>query len=534
LCAFWLKLAKGHWLQFEARAYGSALTMPLGNVLEYPLDIYTHPWMILVWGLLIGVLIVAPLIVAVRAGFLASVPFNLVVLLLAHAPLLAGSLVLGCLLAARTRLRSDAPFLATLLGLCPAGLYLLVSAIAMEAPLVTLPLQKWVHNVPFLTAVLAAVMISAIVLGLGRLARFQPLVVCPVWVFYDRVGRDELAFALIASQVVSGDAVFAPSSLDQWRGRPEAAGLSDRTLRIRIEQDLDVRRRDLAQRCERFLRAFPRSRRSPDVLWLRAQLASLKVSRRAFGRGQVRYSAAFLTPRSAGVWKRLVETYPAAPQAAIGKWRLGQLELRHGRVRSGYDLLRDAAKSLGAHLERRKLLGRAEWTGEVFRPARSLPAIEYYSAALFDAKRLVWLIEQNGLLEDQAAARAMAMYMQLDPDREDYAQQLEALLDDPQRRFEATSMGDNLKLAYAKATPDVFERAAMLVSLANELTDAAIEANYELGCLVISEPVLRLEAGVEQGAVYFKRVMDAPPNPYAELIAPSLARLVQPAGPVGP
>ena len=61
--------------------------------------------------------------------------------------------------------------------------------------------------------------------------------------------------------------------------------------------------------------------------------------------------------------------------------------------------------------------------------------------------------------------------------------------------------------------------------LALEVTDAAIEANYELGRLVMSEPVLRLEGAIESSASYFKRVQQAPPNPYAKLAAAKLARL---------
>ncbi|HOF19533.1 MAG TPA: hypothetical protein PK082_11535, partial [Phycisphaerae bacterium] len=55
--AFWQYLFRGEWLDFSAQAYRHDLVTPLGAVLVSPLSIFTHPWMILVTGLLLATVI---------------------------------------------------------------------------------------------------------------------------------------------------------------------------------------------------------------------------------------------------------------------------------------------------------------------------------------------------------------------------------------------------------------------------------------------------------------------------------------------
>ena len=532
--AFWGFLATGRWMNFSVGAYRSALTTPVGKMLQYPLDVFTHPWMIAVTGLLLGLVIVVPLVVAVLNRLLVAAVFILVVAVLGQAPVLALVIALGVMLAGRTSLRFEAPFLAILLGLAPVVLYLLAAAYAGEDSAALLPLQRWVRNVPFLIAIVSGVLVSAGVVGLGHVTGYRPfvvwpvltlLLVVPIWIFYDRIGEDELSYALIVSDLAPGDAVFRPARLQRWRSRPDAKGLNPRTLRIRIEDDLRSRRDKLAGSCEVFVRQYPHSARAAAVLWIRAQCCSLRLDRRALTAGQVSYTAKYPLPGSAEAWRRVRSRFRASPQAALAQWRLASLALRKQQMQVADDLLHSAAEMLGDYVTGPDWRRSSDWTANTFGRADSVPGDEYYAEALFEIERQLWLIEQNDLLNDQAAARAMADYMSIDPNRADYAEQLMALLDDPERKYEKTKMGDNLKLAVARANPNVFERAAMLVSLAGELTDAAIEANYELGRLVMSEPVLRLEGAIESSASYFKRVKQAPPNPYAKLAGTKLARL---------
>ena len=93
-------------------------------------------------------------------------------------------------------------------------------------------------------------------------------------------------------------------------------------------------------------------------------------------------------------------------------------------------------------------------------------------------------------------------------------------------------MGDNIKLAIALQTPNVYERAEMLIQLArDERTDSAIVANFELGKLALrtaEAPAIGLVEGLKTPQEYFRTVIAAPANPYkrraAELLVSLAAR----------
>jgi len=93
-------------------------------------------------------------------------------------------------------------------------------------------------------------------------------------------------------------------------------------------------------------------------------------------------------------------------------------------------------------------------------------------------------------------------------------------------------MGDNLKLAVALATPNLYERAEMLILLAeDERTDSAIEANYQLGHLALrtrEAPALGLVEKLKNPRAYFQLVVAAPDNPWRDLAAYQLAALKTP------
>jgi hypothetical protein len=110
-----------------------------------------------------------------------------------------------------------------------------------------------------------------------------------------------------------------------------------------------------------------------------------------------------------------------------------------------------------------------------------------------------------------------------------------ALLNDPARKRERTALGDNIKLAIALQTPNVYERAEMLVQLArDERTDAAIVANFELGKLALrtaEAPVINLVDGLKTPEEYFRIILAAPPNPYQQKAAEMLASMaIKPKG----
>lgn len=535
-CVFWRHLSTGRWVDFSPAAWLADLATPLGESLLHPLSVVSHPWMILIAGLLLAVAIFVPLITAVLYPVVVSLALVLVVAVMGHVPILATAIGVGCVMASRTQLRSDMPFCAVVLGLVPVGLYLWLLGYSDSQAAEVLPLQRWVLVGPMLIAIVATVLSTSASLGLARATRFRPGVVAPVLalllaapaaIFHLRIGEDELAYALIAERVAPGDVIFQPEKLDQWRQRHRAEGLNPRTLEISLRDDLQSRQRALSAECESFLARHGQSDRAASVHWLAAQCRSLQLDVPVFEAGVVRYSASFPLPASRAGWRRILEGFGTTDQAALAQWRLGELALRRQDFAQADELLHAAEGSLARRLAADKGPSRGEIEGAVFRPPESIPNAGYFAQALFRIRRLIWLMQRNEVLSDTHAGEALAAMLNESPHQPDYDERLGSLVS----IYEKTTIGDNLKLAVAMATTDPYIQAEMLIWLAaDERTDAAVEANYQLGMLVMQTArarALMLVPRIKKPEEYFQIVIASPPNPWQDLARGHLARLMR-------
>ncbi len=551
-CAFWRHLASGRWADFRPVAFYRDLTIPLGEIFRHPLDVMTYPWMILVLALALSLLVLVPLILAVLYRPTMTVPLVVVLIALGHMPVLALAVGVGCALAGRAKFRRAMPNAALLLGLVPTTVYFAMSALAGTDIAVVLPLQRWVLYAPLMIALISTAILGALLLGLARLSSYRTVAVVPVLtaflvgpavLFYLQVGPDELSYAVVVNQLQSSGSIFDDEALKPWSRRHEAAGLSAQALGERVREDLSTRRDALVDKCEHFVRQHPDSPRAPTILWLRARAMSLQLDKVALAGGLIKYSPTFALPVSAQAWQELRETCPASKQAPLAEWALAELALRsiahdedaNTQTRIADERLHRAAEALEEIVvrdtEQAKLDERA--AREVFFPPAEVPNRDYYRGAIEAVNRLAWLMSQNKVLDDPNAAEALGAYLDINPKAPDYYQQLSKLLGDPEKAREQTSLGDNLKLAVALQTPNIYERAEMLITLArNQRTDAAIVANFELGKLAMrtaEAPAIGLVNGLKKPEEYFRIVIEAPKNPYRKK-AIKLLGDIKPAG----
>jgi len=560
--AFWQYLATGRWINFPRQIYQSMRT-PLPQTLMEPIDILTHPWMILVAGLLLGLVILVPLVVSVLYRLLFAGLFVLIVAAVGHAPVLAVAVAAGCILAARTPLRSDMPFLAVVIGLVPVALYFyLLFAMAWEAPPVALPIQRWVLYAPFVVAAVSAVVGGAVILLLAKLTRFRPgavwpvlavLLVAPMSVFYAKIGPAELEYSVLVDNLAPGDTIFDPVALDVWKRKHGAEALEGLSLEERIRQEMNRQRRRLLDKCQAFLDSFPGSSRAADAQWIKAQCLSLALDTEALAQGLVRYSAGHYLPGSAPAWQRaapawehLKTVYPASPQAALADWRLGELAVCQGSFLEGYRQLRRSAEQLRTILPALTSDSKERGGTGVFTGPQPLPDRRHYVQALFEVERMLWLIEQNHILEDarllspqeqsrlMGAREALRAYLMTSPNDREALERLSLT-------YMETHLADNLKLAAARATTDLNNRTAMLLDLSNlrhegRLTDAAVAANWYLGLLAMSpaevdklHAALAARLNAKRPEAYFQAIVETDQQPWKRLAEERLAALRQPA-----
>ena len=534
--AFWTYLATGRWTQFSRAAYTRDLGTPLQETFLAPLNVLTHPWMIAVHGLLLGAVILAPIMVTVLHRRLLGAAFVIVVGAIGHAPVLAVVLAIGCLLVAQTPLRRDIPFLAALLGMIPVVLYLYLSVLISPRVVAALPIQRWAPLAPFVLAPVAAVLAAALVLAVAQWIGFRPsavwallvvLPLVPAAIFYARIGPAELDYQLIAHRVGLDNELFPPIPREAWTARPEAAGLGEPELRNSAKDELEGHRRTRVEQCENYLRNYPRGRRAAEIAWLAAQCVSLRLNEPAYDAGTIRYDASHPPPESREKWRRLMKQYAGSPNAALAMWRVGRLALRSGQVEQADELLLAAAERLRQVRDEHRANPAAP-PAAVFHKPRAIPSRQYYARALFSVERTLWLMAQNNVLEDPNSAEALAAYLDTSPiamSADRYLHQLSVLAG----RHESTRLGENLKLAVARAMPDLRRRAQQLVLLAdqNDDLDAAVEANYELAQLALQEPQLQKRKDVRSPREYFEIVKAAPPSPWTPLAAECL-RLLRP------
>ena len=132
------------------------------------------------------------------------------------------------------------------------------------------------------------------------------------------------------------------------------------------------------------------------------------------------------------------------------------------------------------------------------------------------------MIQRNDVLTDATAAEALAIFMRLNPLRRDFSTRLARLRrgSDPATGVDLgkTSLADNLELASVLSISDNVQRARRLRELAQGLTDAAIQANYELGRLLLQAPYLKERVPqLKPAGEYFRLVSrEAPVNPWQD------------------
>ena len=562
VCAFWQYLASGRWVDFSLAAYAGDLRTPVGQIFLEPLPVLRYPWMILVTGLLLAVTVSVPIIAGVLYHLRFAALFVVTVVVIGHAPVLAGVTALGCLLAARTRLRSDMPFVAALLGILPVAAYLYVLGFLGANTVTVVSLQRWLLYAPFVIALVGAVIAAAIIFTLASVTGYRPGIVWPVLLlmsagpvatFYLKVGPDELAYCLTAQPLAAGDALLEGAPLGQWILDHNARGLKSRNLIHRVVGDMKSHRTRLARTCRDFLERFPDSPREPEVLWILARCESLQLDRRAYESGMIRYTSSYPLPASAAHYRRLIADHGQSPQAALARLGLAQLTARDGDAVAALAHLhasRDRLTEIVAAMTRRTAPAPR---GEIFMRPVSLPTDDYYTGALLTARRLLCMIEDGGVIQpsgdgtrrtDERAAAALAAYLRENPhqhpeDRGDkrYSRRLRELAD----QYADTKLAGILRLSAAGAalaesmvTPSRDQAAAqadaavkdLLALAARRPVDcAALGANYVLGQAAVTRQLPISQTHLAEPQSYLQVVVDHGDNPWRAPAARALEAL---------
>jgi hypothetical protein len=532
-CAFWNFLQTGRWLEMAPGAMRNAIGTPISETILGALSIFSYPWMLVVFGVVLGIILLIPLVMAALYPLWSALLAAMALVFVALNPIMGIVVAMGCVLVARNRWRNTHPYGALVLGALPTGLLLQLLVFTAADTSLLLPMQRWILAIPFLLAMAVLLLGGLCCLGLAKLRKLRPGAIWPcilliamptAWTFFHQVGTDELHYALLLRGVEGGDVIFPAQPSEQWKqkhaprsGAPQLATLAQRQLQTRCDALLD--------RCDAFLGKFPASDRAPAVAWLSAQARSLQLNRATLPQ-LISPTAAWPVESARPAWETLLRQWPDHPAGALARLQIARLDFQSIATAAKPDPahLAMAAKANQSLLAARETLIKAiaeldtntqkQTRMGLFTPHTSLPNLDDYRQALQAVRELLWKIKLNDVLTDPPCAWSMGRLLAANPCALNYLYTLRTLQADPV--IKASKLLDNVQMAYAHQHTDLHDRSeAMMLLAKDETTDTAIEATYELGRIALqtsSAPSLPFR--LEPSNDYFRKVVGAVDNPW--------------------
>lgn len=501
LCVFahWLHVAR--LFDFSPASYLYPLkfwgtqTQNLYDFILFPISVDQNPMHGVVIGLLFAAIVAVPITVSIVYGFRSALPFLAAILVFAHLPWMAITLLASCVLASVRPFRMKFRFGSALVAMLPVLLYFYLAARGPSEPLAAgvSPEKKLLLAGPWLLAILAACTMMAIILFIARLVNYRPgavapvmavLFATPVLLFRAHVGVDELYYRVLESQYGPRSERFQPvqdatdtilnlvhrwtyPSVDReprratfltvWSADPtEQYELKRRVFRHMLIELLD-HRRAAYDALKDFIADHPTSRYVPCALFIQARVLDMRLDERALGENAQReLYTDFPHPESEPIWTNLLSEYPHSPLAVAARLRVAQLRLRHGDADGALAALgppptvAEAALPTSARASDRPLL-------RMQPPEASLEFDP--DQDLFEIRRLRELILANRDDPRYATAPLQAL-AGLDPHRAGYRRQLLWLA----HQYPDSWLYDNLIVRWAAAARDRQERAERLAA----------------------------------------------------------------------
>lgn len=541
-CLFWSRVVTGQFWAFNFASQGIPDFWELGRNTITGVSIFEYPWQIIVLGLLMGIMAVAPVLTAQLMSFGHSFIFILAVFFLANLPGFAVFLTVSCLAAAARPLRFRSRIIAIALCLAPQLAYWGAFGGARGVE----PLEWGFSFAPWIWAWLTGMTVAGLVIGIGHYTRYKPgliwvftttTLLLALGVFVWKIGFDELDYQLYVAQ-------SNPEEVPEFRDRSIRDAL-DRTItdptekeyrsgfsypsepiplreelkreiQIQLAQDrwptwlilpeelLYQEKRDrLNEQYDRFIRPprpawMPvalhmeivtrraRSNRMPIALYYKALLNEYTPDLRRLQQEEtLHFFSDYPQERASRVWFRLYSDFGDSPESAEARWRgarqlAGQREIKKAReLLDEADLI--AARQLA--IDEKREAAPTDSLFSAFRPPQdTVMTMQKLRDLLRRIHELRTLISDENLAGADGTLERVAELAMLNPHSLDYERRLDLLVG---RLGEKDPLRDNLLLEKAKLIADDQGRAERLSELSREFqgTDGGMQAMYELSRL---------------------------------------------------
>jgi len=514
----------------------------LQSFLFSPLSIFEYPWQILTLGMLIGILISVPVLTSQLMSFRYSILYLLILAFIAKLPGMAVFMLIGSFAAALRPLRFRSRYIAIVLCMSPILLYFAYFGGARSND----NIQWALSFTPWLYGWFNALVIAAVVLGIGHLTRYRPgllwsttalMLIVTVVTFQMTINFAELDYQLYIAKNNPEEIVeFHDHSITDALNNTITDPLGKRyfqglfyptetiqlrtTLKKEIQDRLVLQRwpewfmapeelryqekkQQLLKQYDRFINppkqwwkpvalhnAFTQSKarikRMPIALYYKAILSEYTPDSQLLGDKEIlRFYSDYPHKDASKIWWDLYMKFEDSPESLESRWRIAMYLAGQGRFALAKDLAVEAIERL------QKQISVADQTqqsrlGRVF----SSPAFSVITE--FDLKKLktkllclIELVGEQNYTEDEASRRRLAEFVMLNRYNRDYSVKLDSLLSEMK---EDDPLRDNILLAKIMLIPDPLLRAKQLGEFAERFsqTDAGINARFDLAVLKLN------------------------------------------------
>jgi hypothetical protein len=526
-CLFWSKILTGTGLSLNFSDVTDFASWSLGRFIISPLSIYEYPWQILVLGLLMGILAVAPVLVSQLLSFRYSLPMILAVVFIAKLPLFGVFLLVSCVAVACRPLRFRSRFIAIALCMAPQLIYWAFFGGARDVE----PIRLGVSFSPWICGWLTALAIAGAAIGIGHFTRYRPGLVwavsavalgAAILVFQRKISFAELDYQLY----IAGN---NPEEIPEFRDHNMTKAIDEAIknpatqsflsgffyptepilLREELKEEIQIqlnydrwptwfevtdalnyqaKRQQLLGQYNLFINKRPTSQRMPIALYYKAMLNEYSPDIRQFGQTEVlTFHNDYPHRETLPLWQKLYNEFGQSAETLEARWRMAVHLAGQGKFEKAAELCEVAEAMLAEQLE---LSEETQTAAGTFSTAFTRPAgtgMTPFKLRELQRKlqKLNLLIRQQNRAESDESKNRLARFVILNPYSPDYSQQLDELLADTE---ESDPLRDNILLAKIMLIPDAQLKAAQFLELGEKFakTDGGTQALYELGLLKVA------------------------------------------------
>lgn len=525
-CLFWSKMLTGTALALEFRSLITPDSWSLGQFILSPLSIYEYPWQIVTLGLVMGVLAVAPVLIAQLLSFRYSIVMILSVMFIARLGLFGVFLLVSCVAVACRPLRFRSRIIAVALCMAPQVVYWGVFGGTESVD----PVRWSFSYAPWVCAWLTALWVAGAVIGTGHFTRYRPGLVWSVCglalsiallIFWNKVSFSELDYQLYVAgnnpeEVREFHDYGMTEAIDEAMNDPSTrsflAGLFYPTEPILLREDLkkeiqiqlgynrwpnwfrapeelnyQARRQQLLSQYNLFIEKRPTSRRMPIALYYKAILEEFAPDIRLFGQREIlRFYSDYPHRENLPIWYKLYNEFPDSSEAIEARWRIATHIAGQGECEKARELCEVAEVMVRKQLEAADT--NAGKSGGFFmafsESAETVMTMRKLNELEIKLKELLALINGQNHDESEGSKERLARFVILNPHRQDYSDRLDGLLAQTKQN---DLLRDNILLAKITLIENAQISSEQLKELSEKYadTDGGIRALYELGLLKI-------------------------------------------------